>query len=79
MSKFVGTGPSSYKIRNFRTADSQKLRTIVLEAVIGPCLHIYVLVFKEVSSFLVSTKILSALIVSVMYSTCHANHFFLVW
>jgi hypothetical protein len=38
-SKFVGTGPSSYKRRIYRAAVSQKLRTIALESMTAVLTH----------------------------------------
>jgi hypothetical protein len=58
MSKFVGTGPSSYKKRIYRAAVSQRLRTTALNGLFS-------------SGF--RTKTVYAIIISLMRATCPAH------
>jgi len=44
-SKFVGTGPSSYKKRTYRAAVSQKLRNTGIE-----CVMYFTIIYRKMSS-----------------------------
>ena len=72
-SKFVGTGPSSYKKRIYRAAVSQKLRNTVLENRLIPALTIFVLRSVRRSAFLTyqgaSATFLSTLFWNLYYSS----------